>query len=82
MPAIPDVIRQTLGDIDFDPAALKAKYLAERDRRLRQDGNQQYVATTGDFSNYVDDPYTPRIDRAPVFDTVEVVMMGGGDDGW
>ncbi len=81
MPAIPDVIRQTLGDIDFDPAALKAKYLAERDRRLRQDGNEQYVEVAGDFSNYVDDPYTPRIERAPVFDTVEVVIIGGGFGG-
>ena len=81
MPAIPDVIRQTLGDIDFDPAVLKAKYLAERDRRLRQDGNEQYVEVAGDFSNYVDDPYTPRIERAPVFDTVEVVIIGGGIGG-
>jgi len=81
MPAIPDVIRQTLGDIDFDPAVLKAKYLAERDRRLRQDGNEQYVEVAGDFSNYVDDPYTPRIERAPVFDTVEVVIIGGGFGG-
>ena len=37
------VIRRVLGEIDFDPQALKARYLAERDRRLREDANDQYV---------------------------------------
>ena len=64
-----------------DPHQLREKYRVERDKRIRRDGNEQYVATTGDFSNYVDDPYTPRIDRAPVFDTVEVVIIGGGGHG-
>ena len=39
MKQMTDVLRETLGEIDFDPAALKAKYLHERDKRLRQDGN-------------------------------------------
>ncbi|MBM4226214.1 MAG: NAD(P)/FAD-dependent oxidoreductase [Gammaproteobacteria bacterium] len=75
------VIRQVLGEIDFDPQALKARYLAERDRRLREDANDQYLEVKGDFSNYIDDPYTPRIERAPVNDTVEVVIIGGGFGG-
>ena len=29
-------------DLGFDPAALRAKYRAERDKRLRPDGNEQY----------------------------------------
>ena len=33
---------------DIDPVALRAKYRAERDKRLRADGNQQYVEMTGD----------------------------------
>lgn len=76
-----DVLRETLGEIDFDPAALKAKYLHERDKRLRQDGNEQYIEVKGDYSNYVEDPYLERIERAPVFDAVEVVIIGGGFGG-
>ncbi len=28
--------------VDFDPVALRAKYRAERDKRLRADANEQY----------------------------------------
>ena len=76
-----DVIRIALGDINFDPHALKARYLAERDKRLRGDGNDQYIETVGDFSNYVDDPYERRVERAPLFDTVEIAIIGGGFGG-
>ena len=76
-----DVIQIALGEIDFDPAVLKAKYLAERDRRLRSDGNEQYIETAGDFSNYIDDPYEQRVERAPLSDTVEVAIIGGGFGG-
>ena len=70
-----------LGEIDFDPAELKAKYLAERDKRLREDANEQYVEVASDFSRYVDDPYTPRIEREPLTDEVEVIIIGGGFGG-
>ena len=76
-----DVLRETLGEIDFDPAALKSKYLNERDKRLRADANDQYIEVKGDFSNFVDDPYVERIERAPLFDTVEVAIIGGGFGG-
>ncbi len=72
-----EVLRETLGEINFDPAALKARYLEERDKRLRDDGNEQYVEVKGDFSNYVDDPYVERNARAPVFDEVEIAIIGG-----
>ena len=29
-------------NIDFDPDYLRKKYREERDKRLRQDGNEQY----------------------------------------
>ncbi|MEM6999234.1 MAG: NAD(P)/FAD-dependent oxidoreductase [Pseudomonadota bacterium] len=76
-----DFIQVALGDIDFDPDALKAKYLAERDKRLRDDANEQYIEVKGDFSNYVDDPYEKTVARDPLFDTVEVVIIGGGFGG-
>ncbi|MEO8811309.1 MAG: NAD(P)/FAD-dependent oxidoreductase [Caulobacteraceae bacterium] len=66
----------------FDPASLKARYRAERDRRLRGDGNQQYREIAGQFAHYLDDPYvTPGFARAPLFDEVEVVVIGGGFGG-
>jgi cyclohexanone monooxygenase len=67
---------------DFDPDALRAKYNEERDKRIRTDGNEQYVEVKGDFSRYVDDPYVePGFTREPLNDTVEVVIIGGGFGG-
>ena len=68
-------------DLDFDPVALREKYKEEREKRLREDGNEQYIEVKGDFSRYVDDPYVERIERDPVADDVEVVVIGGGFGG-
>ena len=76
-----EVMIETLNGIDFDPITLKEKYLSERDKRLREDGNEQYVEIKGDFSNYVNDPYTKRIERAPLFDEAEMTIIGGGFGG-
>src|SRR5262245_29307881 len=65
----------------FDPDALREKYRAERDKRLREDGNDQYVEVTGDFAHFVDDPYVESFERAPQFDEVDVVVIGGGFGG-
>ena len=43
--------------LDFDPDALREKYSKERDKRVRADGNAQYVEVTGKFAHYLDDPY-------------------------
>jgi cyclohexanone monooxygenase len=68
--------------LDFDPQALKAKYLAERDKRLRSDANQQYVEMAGKFAHYLDDPYiASRDDRGPLSDEKDVVVIGGGFGG-
>jgi cation diffusion facilitator CzcD-associated flavoprotein CzcO len=67
--------------IDFDPEALRAKYREERDRRIRDDGNQQYVEVKGDFTRYVDDPYVTPFSREPLNETVEVLIIGGGFGG-
>jgi cyclohexanone monooxygenase len=65
----------------IDAAALRAKYRAERDKRLRADGNEQYLEVKGAFAHYLDDPYTVRVERAPLFDEVDVVVIGGGFGG-
>ena len=70
------------GAIDFDPEALRAKYREERDRRVRTEGNDQYVEVRGDFSRYVDDPYVdPGFTREPLTDEVAVLVIGGGFGG-
>ena len=40
----------------FDPQALREKYRSERDKRLRPDGNDQYVEIAGRLRHYADDP--------------------------
>ena len=62
----------------YDPDWVRAKYAAERDKRLRPDAVDQYVEVTADFSHYADDPYTERVDRAPVRDHTQVLIIGGG----
>ena len=34
----------------FDPDALREKYRKERDRRIRPDGNDQYLEVKGEFA--------------------------------
>ena len=65
--------------VDHD--ALRLKYREERDKRLRPDGNDQYLEPTGKFASMLDDPYTERVERAPVTDEVTVALIGGGFSG-
>ncbi len=68
-------------ELGFDPAELRARYLHERDKRLRDEGNDQYTEVVAEFAHYDDDPYTERIERDAVDDEVEVVIIGGGFGG-
>jgi cyclohexanone monooxygenase len=69
-------------ELGFDPDALRARYRAERDKRLRPDGIRQFVEPTGDFSVYVDDPnVAPGFTREPLTDEVDAVIVGGGIGG-
>ncbi len=62
----------------FDAETLRAKYREERDKRIRADGNDQYLEIKGEFSHYLDDPYVePGFSREPLTDEVEVVVIGG-----
>ncbi|HKD21181.1 MAG TPA: NAD(P)/FAD-dependent oxidoreductase [Rhizomicrobium sp.] len=62
----------------FDKSALLEKYRAERDKRLRPDGNAQYLRLEGQLSHYLDDPYTPFVPREPKTDHVTFAFVGGG----
>lgn len=64
---------------EIDHAALRARYLAERDKRLRPEGQQQYVVTEAGFTDFFEgDPYTPVTPREPITEEVDVVILGGG----
>ena len=67
--------------ITFDPDALREKYRLERDKRLRAEGNEQYLEIAGSFAHYSEDPHAQPIDRAPLTDEVEVCIIGGGHAG-
>ena len=66
---------------DIDAEALREKYRAERDKRLRSDGNEQYVEMTGQFAHYLEDPYIAVPPREALTDEVDVVVIGGGFGG-
>lgn len=69
-------------DLGFDPNALAEKYRAERDRRVRAEGNEQYVEMVGQFAHYLEDPYVDQpLAREPLTDDTEVVIIGGGFGG-
>jgi cyclohexanone monooxygenase len=75
-------VRPTVDELGFDPAALRAKYLDERNKRLRTEGNAQYREVTGDLQRFTDDPYIEApIVREPVTEEIDVAIVGGGFGG-
>ncbi len=62
----------------IDRDALRAKYRAERDKRLRPEGNEQYLEPTGRYAHFLDDPYVTPAPREPLSDEVTVAIIGGG----
>ena len=57
----------------IDPAeksAILAKYAAERDKRLRPEGNEQYLELKGQLAHFAEDPYVERTEREPLTDHV------------
>lgn len=62
----------------LDKEAVLARYIAERDKRLRAEGNAQYLELEGQLAHYAQDPYTPRAEREPRTDHVTFAFVGGG----
>ncbi|MCV7343393.1 flavin-containing monooxygenase [Mycolicibacterium rhodesiae] len=68
---------QTPDDIDID--ALREKYRVEREKRLRPEGSAQYLELDGDFAEFYEvDPYTQVVQRDPITENIDVVVLGGG----
>lgn len=73
---------QDLHGQDFDPNALRDKYTRERQRRLRNDGIDQYVEVAGRFARFAQDPWAdPGFTREPLSDEVDVAIVGAGFGG-
>ena len=74
---LPEIDERTI-----DPDALRSRYREERDRRLRADGNEQYVEIKGELGRLLDDPWAePGFTRAPITRTMDVLIVGGGFGG-
>ncbi len=71
----------TVASETIDREALRAKYREERDKRIRPDGNDQYLEPTGRFAALLDDPYVTPVPREPRHDEVTVAIIGGGFGG-
>jgi cation diffusion facilitator CzcD-associated flavoprotein CzcO len=61
--------------------AFHVRYAAERAKRLRPEGNDQYVQLSGRFSHMLEDPFADRIEREPRRDQVTFAFIGGGPAG-
>ena len=63
----------------YDPETVRAKYLAERDKRLVPGRAEiRDLRTDEHFASFRADPFTPYVDRPAVADEVDVVVVGGG----
>ncbi|KND39652.1 flavin-containing monooxygenase [Streptomyces acidiscabies] len=68
--------------VSQETAALRERYRAERERRVRPEGTAQYRPTTAEFGYFAADPYTDgTAEREPLHDVVDVAVVGGGFGG-
>lgn len=70
---------EPMDDMTFDPDAVHAKYLGERDKRLVP-GRADIRDLRADerFARYRDDPFTEFEDRGAIEDDVDVAIIGAG----
>ena len=67
-------------EMDFD--AIKRKYDFERDRRIRPEGQDQFVRAKAVFEDLNEiDPHTPYIERDPISEELDVAILGAGFSG-
>jgi cation diffusion facilitator CzcD-associated flavoprotein CzcO len=63
----------------LDVDALREKYKAERDKRMRAEGGEQYFRPTGVAAeHYARDPHLPVAQRAALSEELDVVVLGAG----
>jgi cation diffusion facilitator CzcD-associated flavoprotein CzcO len=64
--------------VDMSPEELRERYKVEREKRLRIDGEDQYLEPTGRFAHLTEDPYVEQTYRTPRTEEVTVAIIGGG----
>src|ERR1700759_1009189 len=68
--------------VDIDVPALREKDRLERDKRLRPDGQAQYLEPEGAFAaSFEGDPHMPVEPRAPLSEDLDVAILGAGWSG-
>ena len=73
----PDVLDPTV--LGFDPAEVRHKYAEERAKRMRAEGNDQFVEVVGEYAQYEQDPHVaPGFSREAIKEELDVVILGGG----
>jgi hypothetical protein len=64
-------------DIEY----IQKKYKEEREKRLDKARTSHYTPTSGALKHFEDDPYTNPIQRDPVREQRQIVIIGGGFGG-
>jgi cyclohexanone monooxygenase len=81
MAVTPD-LQALAAELGIDPEALRRKYRAERDRRLRPEGLGQFVRIDRNHHHrYAEDPRISPPHRAPLTDQVDIAVIGAGFGG-
>ena len=66
----------------LDAAAIREKYRAERDKRLRKDGTDQFLFAEGAYAKFDTDPYAPPpIERPGLTEDLDLLVIGAGFGG-
>jgi cyclohexanone monooxygenase len=69
-------------ELSEQDAALKRKYLAERDKRLRKDGDRQFIEAKGEFADFAFDPHAVKpMTRPAISEDIDVLVVGAGFGG-
>lgn len=83
MGLVTDKLKPLADAVGIDPQALRARYRAERDRRLRPEGLGQFVRIDREHHHrFEEDPALAAApSRAPLTDQVEIAIIGAGFGG-
>jgi cation diffusion facilitator CzcD-associated flavoprotein CzcO len=77
-------VATTPDDLNFDPDAVKAKYAAEREKRMtagRGVVHDLTLESDDPLKGYLADPFTPFVERNPIRDDCDVAIIGAGIGG-
>lgn len=68
--------------LGFDPQEVRRKYAQERAKRIRVEGNDQFLEVSGDYAEFEHDHnVAPGFSRAAIHEELDAVILGGGIGG-